>query len=126
MKTLITVITMMVLTITFSVAYADEVLVFGSNKDIGTLLYEDAFAAHDRIMADKGEISSAAGGDEIPVFGSNKDIGTVLYEDAFAANDKAMAYKEERGAAAGGLVKEDESARIWDTLFGPVGGSDLP
>jgi hypothetical protein len=126
MKKLLTFITLMVFTIAISVAYADEIIAFGSNKDIGTFLYEDAFAARDTVLADKEAASSTPGGDEIPLFGSNKDIGTMLYEDAFAVPETAMAGRDARGSAAGGVANVDENTRIWDTLLSPVGGSDLP
>jgi hypothetical protein len=64
--------------------------------------------------------------DEMPVFGSNKDVGTELYIDAFAAHDPALADREAKGSAAGGVAKEDERTRIWDSLLGAPGGSDLP
>jgi len=126
MKNFTTITAMVVLTLAFGVAYADEMPVFSSNKDIGTLLSGDAFTAHDRIVANKETVGSVAGGDELPVLGSNKDIGTLLYENAFAAHEPVMADKEARGLAAGGAAKEDENTRVWDNLLGVPGGSNLP
>jgi hypothetical protein len=126
MKKLVTFITLMVFTIAISVAFADEIIVFGSNKDIGALLYEDTFAARGPVFGEKEAISSAMGGDEVPVLGSNRDVGTMLYEDAFAAHETAMAGREERGYAAGGVANVDENTRIWDNALGVPGGSDLP
>jgi len=126
MKKLVTFVTLMVFTIAVSAAYADDIVVFGSNKDIGTLLYEDTFAARGPVLGEKEAISQAMSGDEIPVLGSNKDVGTMLYEDAFATHETAMAGREERGSAAGGVANVDENTRIWDNALGAPGGSDLP
>jgi hypothetical protein len=124
MKKIVTFITLMVLTIAISAAYADEIIVFG----IGTLLYKDTFATRGPVpvIEEREAISPAMGGDEIPVLGSNKDVGTMLYEDAFAAHETAMAGREERGYAAGGVANVDENTRIWDNALGVPGGSDLP
>jgi hypothetical protein len=126
MKKIVTLITLMVLTIAISAAYADEIIVFGSNKDIGTVLYEGTFSARGPVLGEKEAINTAMSGDEIPVLGSNKDVGTMLYEDAFASHETAMAGREERGSAAGGVANVDENARIWDNALGAPGGSDLP
>jgi hypothetical protein len=126
MKKIITFITLMVLTIAISATYADEILVFGSNKDTGTLIYEDTFVARAPVLGENESIRSAMSGDEIPVLGSNKDVGTMIYEDAFAAHETAMAGREESGSAAGGVANVDENTRIWDNALGAPGGSDLP
>jgi len=45
-----------------STAGGDEIPLFGSNKDVGTMLYEDAFAAQKTAMAVRETSGSAAGG----------------------------------------------------------------
>ena len=62
MKTILTVAVMMLFVLAVGTAYADDVPVFGGIKDVGTELYNDAFAAHDSAQADKEIKGSAAGG----------------------------------------------------------------
>jgi len=116
MKTLITVITMMVFTIAIGAAYADEFPIM-SGKDVGTELFLSASAPTDTAISKDFAVK---GEPIVPM-----EIGTQLYHEAFLVKDTAMD-SEARGAAAGGVAKEDENARIWDTLLSPVGGSDLP
>ena len=117
MKTLITIMTMVAFTIAIGAAYADEMPVFGLNKDTGTLFSENT-AVRGSVLAESRPIISGAGSDELPVFGSSKDTGTIIYEHAFAAKDMVLD-KEVRGSAAGGMAKDDENIRIWDTLLAP-------
>ena len=64
MKTILTVAVMMLFVLAVGTAYADDVPVFGGIKDVGTELYNDAFAAHDSAQADadKEVKGSATGG----------------------------------------------------------------
>jgi len=62
MKTILTVAVMTLFVLAIGTAYADEMPVFGGTKDVGTELYNDAFAAHDSAQADKEVKGSAAGG----------------------------------------------------------------
>jgi hypothetical protein len=117
MKTLMTVITIMVFTIAIGTASADEFPIM-SGKDVGTELYLSAFAPPDTAVSK----DFAVKGERIVPM----EIGTQLYHEAFLVKDAAMETSEARGAAAGGVAKEDENTRIWDNLFGAPGGSDLP
>jgi len=123
MKTFITITAMVVLTLAFGVAYADEFPIT-NGRDVGTELYLNAFPVHDttaRVVTSKD--FSAAGGRPSDKIG---EIGTVMYNDAFLAKDTMMGSAEVRGSAAGGMAKDDENTRIWDNLLGAPGGSDLP
>lgn len=62
MKTIFSVVIMMLFVLAVGTASADEMPVFGSNKDVGTELYIDAFAAHDTALSDREAKGSAAGG----------------------------------------------------------------
>jgi hypothetical protein len=119
MKTLITIMTMMVLTIIIGVAYADDFPIM-NGRDIGTELYLNAFPVSDTAISKDFGVKGVRAS-EAPM-----EIGAALYRDAFSVKDEPMGSSEARGAAAGGVAKEDENARIWDTLLSPVGGSDLP
>lgn len=75
MKTLITILSMMVLTIAIGTAYADEMPVFGGTKDVGTEIYHSAFAAPGETLADKEVVGSAAGGI------SREDENTMIWDN---------------------------------------------
>lgn len=116
MKTYMSVAAMVVLTLAFGLAYADEFPI--ANKDVGTELYLSAFPTHDSILAVK----------DFGVIGKREpevaEVGTALYNDMI--KDSMMASSEVRGSAAGGAAKDDERTIIWDNLLGAAhGGSDL-
>ncbi len=126
MKTYMTITTMLVLTLTFGFAYADEFPIPIRN-DVGTELYLSAFPIHDSAVAVKdfgviGKREPEAVNAEGNALGV--EIGTALYKD-FLMKDTMMARSEAKGSAAGGVAREDEYTRIWDHVLGP-GGSDLP
>ncbi|MEK6744365.1 MAG: hypothetical protein AABZ15_12175 [Nitrospirota bacterium] len=62
MKTLFTVAVMTLFLLAVGTAYADEMPVFGSSKDIGTELFIAAFASPDVALAEREAKGSAAGG----------------------------------------------------------------
>jgi hypothetical protein len=118
MKTYMTIAAMVVLTLAFGLAYADEFPV-ALKDDAGTVLYIGAFPIDD----------TAGAARDFGVIGADRsdaivDVGTALYNDRI--NDSTMASSEVKGSAAGGLAKEDENTRIWDDLLKPTGGSDAP
>ena len=118
MKTLTTIITVMVLALSIGAAYADEFPTMNS-KDVGTELYLNVFGTGDSVVikdfAVIGERSPS-----VPM-----EIGTALYHDAFLAKATGMAPAEARGAAAGGVAKYDGNTRIWDDLLSPSKGLGL-
>jgi len=129
MKTFITITAMLVLTLAFGLAYADEFPI--ANKDVGTELYDSAFRIHDtssmRTEALVHDERFALPDDDVIASLSTKnDTGSRVYADAFERGDVAMADIGVKGSAAGGMAKDDERTIIWDNLLGAPGGSDLP
>ena len=128
MKTFITITTMLVLTLAFGLAYADEFPI--GNKDVGTELYDSAFRVHDTPMRTEAIVHDerfALPDDDVTASLSTKnDIGSRIYADVFEKGDVAMADRGVKGSAAGGMAKDDERTIIWDNLLGAPGGSDLP
>ena len=116
MKTFMTIASMIVLTLAFGLAYADEFPI--ANRDVGTELYLSAFPTHDSKAAVK----------DFGVIGKREpeaaEVGTALYNNMI--KDSMVAKSEVKGSAAGGVAKDDERTVIWDNLLGAPGGSDLP
>ena len=116
MKTFMTIASMVVLTLAFGLAYADEFPI--ANRDVGTELYLSAFPTHDSTVAVK----------DFGVIGKREpeaaEVGTALYNNMI--KDSMVASSEVKGSAAGGAAKDDERTIIWDNLLGAPGGSDLP
>jgi len=116
MKTFMTIAAMVVLTLAFGIAYADEFPI--AARETGSELYLSAFPTHDAVVAVK----------DFSVVGLREpeaiEAGTALYNELI--KDSMMASSEVKGSAAGGVAKEDETTRIWDNLLGAPGGSDLP
>jgi hypothetical protein len=115
MKTYMAIATMVMLTVAFGVAYADEFPI--ANRDVGTELYFSAFPTHE-VVAAKDFTGTGANDTE------GIEVGAVLYNDLII--DTMMASSEVEGSAAGGVAKDDERTIIWDNLLGAPGGSDLP
>jgi len=128
MKTFTKVTTMLALTLTFGLAYADEFPV--GNKDVGTELYNSAFRAHDTSMRTEAVVHderfALPDDDAIASLEAKNDVGSRIYADAYEKGDLEMADRGVKGSAAGGMVKDDEITKIWDNLLGAPGGSDLP
>ena len=116
MKISITIAVMAVLTLTFGIAYADQLS--NPSRDLGTELYISAFPIHDTAIEarDFGVTGKRFSGELV-------DIGTALYED-FLMKEEMVARSEAVGSAAGGVAKEDENSRIWDDLLKPTGGTE--
>jgi hypothetical protein len=116
MKTFMTIASMVVLTLAFGLAYADEFPI--ANRDVGTELYLSAFPTHDSTAAVK----------DFGIIGKREpeaaEVGTALYNNMI--KDSMVAKSEVKGSAAGGVAKDDERTVIWDNLLGAPGGSDLP
>lgn len=124
MKTYMTIAAMAVLTLAFGSAYADQLP--NPSRDIGIELYLSAFPIHDSAVAAKDfSVIGKREPDVFPGSAAIDEVGTALYKD-FLMEDAMLATSEARGSAAGGVAKEDESARIWDDLLRPAGGTDLP
>lgn len=117
MKTYVTIASMVVLTLAFGLAYADEFPI-AAGRDVGTELYFSAFPTDDTAVAVK----------DFGVIGRREpeaaEVGTALYNNLI--RDSMMASSEVKGSAAGGVAKDDEKTIIWDNLLGVPGGSDLP
>lgn len=115
MKTFLTISVMVVLTLAFGIAYADEFPI--AVRDAGTELYLSEFPTHDAAVAAKDfGVIGDRGSESI-------EAGAVLNDDL---RDSMLASSEAKGSAAGGVAKDDENTIIWDNLLGAPGGSDLP
>jgi len=137
MKRTVTIVAAMVFVLTLVTAFADEMPVLTTeSKDAGNMLYLEEAPGHmhpkrfhsDLLYEPKDVISPTARKDFSGLSGpvvseTIVDTGTALYNAAF----ETKAVEGMRGAAAGGVGRtEDRNTRIWDNLFGPSGGSDLP
>jgi len=114
MKSLITIMTVIMLSFAVT-AFADDPADMNT-RDTGTLIYEASLM--------KMPIEREA---KLSVEAKPADVGVALYEE-FLAHERELAESGAWGVAAGGTgaVREvDETARIWESTFGP-GGSDLP
>ena len=114
MKTFMTISAMVVLTLAFGMAYADEFPIV--SRETGNELFLSAFPTR----------GSAVPVKDFSIIGSREpeaiEVGAVLYKDLI--EDTMMASSEAKGSAAGGVAKEDEKTRIWDDLLKSTGGSD--
>jgi hypothetical protein len=114
MKTFMTIAAVVIVTLAFGFAYADEFPI-AVKDDAGTVVYLGAFPGDTAIAArDFSGIHRSDAGVE---------TGTALY-NAFLMKDEMVASSEVKGSAAGGLAKEDENSRIWDDLLKPTGPSE--
>ena len=108
MKTFIAIAAAVVLTLSFGLAYADEVPTVIKN-DVAGDLYLSEFPSHDTAIAkDFGTPGGRPAPSEAGV-----ELGKVLNDNA---RDIMMGSIEARGSAAGGM-REDENTRIWDKLL---------
>jgi len=114
MKTYMTIAALMVLTLAFGIAYADEFPI-AVKDEAGRIVHLGAFPINDssKDFAVIGKRSSDAG----------VETGTALYNDLLM-KDPMVASSEAKGSAAGGVAKEDENTRIWDDLLKPTGASE--
>ena len=116
MKTPIALAAVMMVTLTFGMAYADDVLptMTGPGSESAPAYKDNTdWSAKDQAAADQ---FASYSGDEIPVLGLNKDTGTVLYHEAFEVHDILLADRARKGSAAGGMAKKDDESRIWNRL----------
>jgi hypothetical protein len=106
MKSLITIMTIIVLTFAVT-AFADDPADMDT-RDTGTMLYQES-------------LTRAPVHFEAKIINEEKqvDVGVAMYEQ-YLAEEKALAESGGRGVAAGGTgaVKEvDENTRIWESIF---------
>ena len=114
MKTYMTIAVVMLLTLAFGTAYANEFPI-AVKDDAGRELNLGAFP---------GDIAIAAKDfSGIHRTDASVETGTALYSD-LVMKDEMAASSEVKGSAAGGVTKADESSRIWDDLLRPTGLSE--
>jgi len=114
MKTLISLVAMMMVTLAFGTAYADDDQIPYPGMAIAPVAHSTFdWSAKGQAAAD--QLASYAN-DELPVLGSSKDIGTVLYEEASGDHATMLADKSRKGSAAGGTAKVEENNFIWHRL----------
>jgi hypothetical protein len=109
MKTYMTIAAVVVLTLAFGIAYADEFPI-AVKDEAGTIVYLGAFPIDNAIAAK--DFSGMHRSDALV------ETGTALY---LAMKDDMVASSDARGSAAGGVVPGDENSRIWDDLLKPTG-----
>ena len=114
MKTFMTIAAVMILTLAFGLAYADEFPIAvkdeaGREVFLGAFPIDTAIPARDFTSNYKSDYQV--------------ETGTALYK-AHVMKDEMVAGSEVEGSAAGGMAKDDENTRIWDDLLKPTGLSE--
>jgi hypothetical protein len=115
MKTLMTIAAVMIVTLAFGLAYADEFPI-AVKDEAGREVFLGAFPIDTAIPA--RDFTSNYKSSDYQV-----ETGTALYK-AHVMKDEMVADSGSVGAAAGGMAKDDENARIWDELLKPTGLSE--
>jgi hypothetical protein len=110
MKTYMTIAAVVVLTLAFGIAYADEFPI-AVKDEAGTIVYLGAFPIDNAIVAK--DFSGNHRTDALV------ETGTALYNSSM--KDEMVASSDARGSAAGGVMPGDENSRIWDDLLKPTG-----
>ena len=114
MKTLISLVAMMIVTLAFGTAYADDDQIPYPGMVI-TPVAHSTFDWSAKGQAAADQLASYTN-DELPVLSSNNEIGTALYHEAFEVHQTALAARAKKGSAAGGMAKEDVNSSIFNKL----------
>jgi hypothetical protein len=105
MKTLISLVAMMMVTLAFGTAYAgDDQIPYPGMAIVPVAHSTFDWSAKGQAAAD--QIASYTN-DETPVLSSNNEIGTALYHEAFEVHQTVLADRAKKGSAAGGMAKEN-------------------
>jgi hypothetical protein len=131
MKAVLTIVAMVMFTVAFGSAYADEIPAFNSDRESGYVFSEFAPMHEPALRGTPGVEAQVDFGTVLYKIAITEevaqvDLGTALYNDAFMTRDAVLAEYGIKGSAAGGMTSEDESTRIWDKLLTPTDGSDWP
>lgn len=110
MKTYMTIAVVVIVTLAFGLAYADEFPI-AVKDEAGAEVYLGAFPIDNAIAAK--DFSGMHRTDALV------ETGTALYNDLM--KDEMVASSDVRGSAAGGVATGDENSRIWDDLLKPTG-----